>query len=102
MIKDGHLIDIMDVHAMRHEPTKRFHVLFKNAVDRDAFIAQCDFAHCVPERDAGCNITVDIAEIKKMLVRLNCYPLTRLSEEHETLEKKFREAFKKGVTPDGK
>ena len=102
MIKDGHLIDVLDVHAMRHEPTKHFHVLFKNVADRDAFIAQCDFAQCVPEQEYGCNITVDIAEIKKMLVRLNCYPLTRLSEEHETLEKKFREAFKKGVTPNGK
>lgn len=102
MIKDGHLIDIMDVHAMRHEPTKHFHVLFKNAVDRDAFMAQCDFAHCAPEQESGCNITVDIAEIKKMLVLLNCYSLTRLSEEHETLEKKFQKAFKEGVSPDGK
>ena len=102
MIKDGHLIDIMDVHAMRHEPTKHFHVLFKNGVDRDAFMAQCDFAHCVQEKESGCNITVDIAQIKKMLVQLNCYPLTRLSEEHETLQKKFREAFKKGAAPDGK
>lgn len=102
MIKDGKLINILDVYAMRHEPKKHFSVVFAHAEDRETFVRQCDFAECTAFDAEKCRITVDISNIKKLLVCLNSFELKQLSEEHEALEAMFREAFKKGVANNEK
>lgn len=103
MIKDGRLIDVLDVYALRHEPKKRFRAAFRRTEDKENFMRKCDFAECKHEDAAECCfITVDISNIKKLLVHLHEYELLQLSEEHEALEAKFREAFQKGATRNGK
>ena len=102
MIKDGKIIDVLDVYAMRHEPKKHFTAVFTSAEDRDAFVTKCDFAGCTIADSIVCHIAVDISNIKNLLVLLNNFKLKSLSEEHEALEAMFRKAFKKGVTPNGK
>lgn len=102
MIKDGKLVDILDVYAMRHEPKKHFCAVFSRKEDRDIFAEKCDYAECKTEDGQRCNITVDISNIQNLLVHLNRYELLELSERHEALETRFREAFKKGVTSNEK
>ena len=102
MIKDGKIVDILDVYAMRHEPQKYFCAVFRKKEDRDMFAGQCDYAQCVIENENSCRIIVDISNIQNLLVHLNKYELLELSEKHEALEARFREAFKKGVSSNEK
>lgn len=97
MIRDGKLIDVLDVYAMRHEPKKHFNAMFERAEDRNVFLARCDFAACTSGDGNDCHITVDISSIRDLLALLNTFPLTQLSEEHQALESMFREAFGKGA-----
>lgn len=100
MIRDGHLIGTLDVYAMRHEPTKHFRALFRDASDRDAFIARCDFARCSAEAESTACIAVDISRTRDLLALLHQYQLLSLGEEHVALETEFRQAFGKGVMTD--
>lgn len=96
IIKDGKIIDIFDVGALRHEPVKHFDVLFENSKDLDTFIKTCDFADCTAIAASETTITVNIKDIKKLLLLLSRYQIKKLSEKHETLEAKFKKTFKKG------
>lgn len=95
IIKDGKLIDLIDVYALRHEKNKRFAAVFENAEDTQKFIGECSYAHC----KAGgrkCEINIDIADIGRLIKHLTKFKLLSLSEEHETLENRFKSTFAKG------
>lgn len=95
MIKDGKLVDILDVYALRHEENKKFIVVFEKTADVQRFVKECDFAKCEADKET-CFIKINKAQIGRLIQELTKYKLCRLSEEHETLENQFKAVFMKG------
>lgn len=96
MIRDGRLVDIIDVYALRHEENKKFTVVFEKTEDAKQFVEECDFAKCETHNEQ-CFIIINKDHIGKFIKELTKYKLRLLSEEHETLEKRFKSAFMKGA-----
>lgn len=96
MIKDGKIIDIIDVYGLRHEKNKRFVAVFESAADIQRFTVECTFAELKTDGNR-CEIGIDIANTGKLVRLLTAYKLLSLSEEHEMLEDRFKHAFAKGA-----
>lgn len=94
IIRDGKIADLIDVYALRHEKNKHFIAAFKSETDSADFMKNCDFAQCGAEENR-LRISVDISEVERLIRLLKAYPLDFLSEEHETLEDRFKKAFAK-------
>lgn len=88
IIRDGHLVDIVDVYALRHEKNKRFTAVFKESGKIKEFIEKCPFAQCRAEENM-CHIRLDISDTESLIRILKEYELLSLSEKHETLEDRF-------------
>ena len=97
MIKDGKLVDMIDVYALRHEQNKCFAAVFKKADDSLRFAAECTYAKC-ETNNAMCYIKINRKDTGRLIKLLTNYSLLSFSEEHESLENRFKAAFAKGVT----
>ncbi len=95
IIQDGRLVDLIDVYALRHEPSKHFTAVFEQADDMQQFVSRCDYAGCRTDENR-CEIRIDVTHIKRFITDLSKYRLLSLSEKHETLESRFHHAFVKG------
>lgn len=92
IIRDGRIVDLIDVYGLRHEKNKHFMAVFERAADMADFMAKCTFAQCRAEEDR-CRIEIDAGDIAPLLQLLKTYRLRILSEEHETLEDRFKHNF---------
>lgn len=99
IIKDGKLISIVDVRALRQEQNKHFTAVFEKADDTLRFAAECTYAKC-EVNGAACHIGIDRKDTGRLIKLLKSYTLRSLSEEHETLESRFQAVFAKGVNED--
>lgn len=95
VIKDGRIVDVIDVYALRHEKLKRFSAVFENEEAARRFASECTFAEC-NIIGARCEIRIDISNVKRFITQLTEYKLISLSEERTTLEERFGRAFGKG------
>ncbi len=95
IIKDGKIIEVIDVHAMRHEKIKHFIAEFENSSYAEEFSKKCTFATCTANENLSC-ISIDISNIGSLLKMLKIYNLISLTEEHETLENRFHNVFMNG------
>lgn len=96
MIKDGHILDVIDIYRLRHDARKHFYVTFQEHGDVLRFADVCTFAKCQAKGDLDCEIVIDRDNIMKLLRLLKGYKIIALSETHESLEDCFRKAFMKG------
>lgn len=96
VIMNGRIVEMIDVRALRHEPTKHFEAVFATEDGKNEFLKKCDFATCESIGSDTIAITVDLTNIKALLSLLEKYRLLKLSESHETLQSKFNEIFAKG------
>lgn len=95
IIKNGKLIDIVDVYALRHENRKHFTVVFEQAEDSDSFAKECNFA-AITQNGSQCTIQIDRDNTKRLINLLTKYRLVSLSENHITIQDRFNSAFTKG------
>lgn len=95
MIKDGKIIDLINVYDLRHKKNKHFSVVFEKAEDMKVFLGECTYAVCHADVNR-CEIDIDKTDIGRFVKLLTGYKLLSLSEEHETLESRFQNAFAKG------
>lgn len=95
IIKDGRLVDLIDVYALRHKTRKHFTAVFENEESLHQFLDTCSYAVCTASSNQ-CEIQLNVADIKHLIRHLTGYPLLSLSEKHETLEDRFRKTFTKG------
>lgn len=95
IIKDGKLVDLIDVYSMRHTQRRNFEATFENAEDMEDFVSKCNYAACKMD-GRRCEIRIELADIGRLIKRLTEYKLVSLSEEHETLESRFKSTFVKG------
>ena len=97
MIKDGHLFDLIDVYELRHGVEKTFYVTFMSHADMASVQSRCGSVHCVEEAVLNTlKITFPMRDTKQILSILKDYKITSLSEEHDTLENRFKKVFEKG------
>lgn len=92
MIRDGRIVDVIDVYGLRHEKHKQFVAVFENADIASDFIAKCTYAQCRAKGNQ-CEIGIDIADTGRLIKLLTGYRLLSLSEKHETLEARFLRSF---------
>lgn len=93
MIKDGKIVDLIDIYALSHEKRKMFAAIFADALDAQRFAEECDFAMCVTEGNI-CGVSVNVADIGELLRRLKKYKLLSLTEKHRTLEERFERTLR--------
>lgn len=96
MIKDGRIVDIIDVYSLRHEKHKRFIAVFKKPEDIPRFILSCPFAKCETS-GSRCEISFDAQDTGRLITLLKRYALLSLSEEHDTLEEHFKRSLSLGT-----
>lgn len=95
MIRDGRLVDVLDVYALRHEEHKHFVLVFASEEERIRFEKECDYAIC-ESKEQTCHVAIGRENVKRLLKHLKNHQLLSLSEEHETLEHRFKTVFRKG------
>lgn len=101
IIKDGHLFDVIDVYALRHGVEKTFYVTFAREDDIDKVKHACEFAISMEEMPPNTlKINFPMKETRHMLTILKNYKIISLSEEHDTLENRFKKVFEKGAKKD--
>lgn len=101
IIKDGHLFDVIDVYALRHGVEKTFYVTFAREDDIDKVKHACEFAISMEEMPPNTlKINFPMKENRHMLTILKNYKIISLSEEHDTLENRFKKVFEKGAKKD--
>lgn len=94
MIKDGKIVDLIDVYALSHEKRKMFAAFFAAPEDARRFADECDFAMC-ETKDNICGISVDADNIGLLLKSLKNYRLLSLTEKHRTLEERFEHSLRR-------
>lgn len=101
IIRDGRIADLIDVYGLRHERNKQYLAVFEEEADAQKFAQRCTFAGWKVQGNQ-CRIQIDAAEIGRLLRLLKEFRLRLLSEEHETLEKKFRRTMENSQICDEK
>ncbi len=91
MIKDGRIVDVADLYALRHAKTKNFTVTFKNVADAQSFAVVTSLQTVVSGN--LCEVTFPVDAIGLFLDTLKQYSILRVQENKITLEKYFMEAY---------
>lgn len=99
IIKNGKIVNVIDVYAMRHEKTRHFTAAFAKEKQAREFADKCRFATCRVDKNE-CVIDVWRDDTGALIKQLSEFRLLSLSDEHETLEERFRKAFAKGENED--
>lgn len=96
IIKDGKLIDVLDVYELRHTQDKEFNAVFAAVEDAVRFKIECTFATCALDGNK-CTINIQKQKINNLIKLINKYKLISLSEKRETISDRFHAAFVKGA-----
>ena len=96
MIKDGKIIDILDLYQLRHWDTKTFHLTFKARDQFLAFVKECKEAVPTSDEHLSCSVVLPREEVKRLFKTLSKYSIQSLEEKHLTLEEYFRSVYAKG------
>lgn len=102
MIKDGHIIDTVDLWQLRHWKTKTFHICFTSQEELLRFAENWRFVTNVEKEMLRCDIEMPVEEIDHLFHVLKDYKIASFREEHLSLEQYFMQAYQKGVHTDGK
>lgn len=102
MIKDGHIIDTLDLWQLRHWKTKTFHIGFSSNEELFRFSKNCKFVTEAKEEQRRCTVEMPAEEINRLFYLLKGYDVSYLREEHLSLEQYFMQAYQKGVKTNGK
>ncbi len=94
MIKDGHIIDVINLWNLRHWDTKTFIVSFKEEKDFNKFIKNHKNLDGVNNRNKSITISFPKEDIKEFIKELTNYKIKNLREKHMTLEEYFRNKYK--------
>lgn len=101
MIKDGRIIEITEVHELRHPKIKLFKLEFMDCREAKRFSEDSCFIECEKSGDGAYRIKIETGNIGRLLNILKRYQIKSLSEIHETLESRFQKAYAKGAKTDG-
>ncbi len=102
MIKDGHLIDTVDLWNLRHWKTKTFDITFSSREDYDRFLSGWNQISKQDPETLSCQIVMPVEDIKLLFQTLKDCSVASLREEHITLNDYFTQIYAKSPVDDGK
>lgn len=98
MIKDGRIVDAIDLWNIRHWNTKTFDITFSSREEYDKFSEEFTIEQRTEPERQQCRVEIPAEEIPVLFNKLNDFTVTSLRERHITLEQYFRETYRKGDT----
>ena len=101
MIKDGKIIDTLDLWQLRHWKTKNFRIQFSLQEDFDRFLRSWNFIKESDGVQRECVVEMPVSEINPLFHMLKDYSVASLREEHLTLEEYFMQVYQKGAFENG-
>lgn len=93
MIKDGKILDIIDLWQIRHWKTKIFYLTFKSNEDLVSFANEWHNVENIDQNGLKCKITMATSDVDKFFKTLKNYQIKSLREEHFTLEQYFKQTY---------
>lgn len=100
MIKDGHIINTISLHDLRHPVIKNFIIEFENTSDKQHFIDNTDFL-IENEELNHCTVQCNIDQLDAFFNVLKHYKIMNFQEIHRSLQEQFMSAYKEGLTKHG-
>lgn len=101
MIKDGKIIETVDLWQLRHWKTKTFRIRFSGQEDFDRFAGSWNGIKSPDAAQKECRIEMPVSEINQLFQTLQNYDVASLREEHLTLEQYFMQVYEKGAAKNG-
>ena len=95
MIKEGKVIDTLELYQLRHWDTKTFHIVFSQKNQYLDFIDQWETVAESDNEKLACTVIFPKQKIQCFLKKLNEYSIASLHEEHLTLEQYFKNIYEK-------
>lgn len=102
MIKDGYIVDTLDLWQLRHWKTKTFHIHFLTEAELLRFTQNWRFVTKVEKENLICTVEMPVEEINSLFHILKDYKIASFREEHLSLEQYFMRIYQKGADTDGK
>lgn len=96
MIKNGHIVDTIDLWNLRHWKTKTFNITFSTPEDFKRFSTTEKTVKTTNDSKLMCQVELPADEINRLFATLKNYSVAVLREEHITLEQYFRQIYSKG------
>ncbi|MCD8027496.1 MAG: ATP-binding cassette domain-containing protein [Erysipelotrichaceae bacterium] len=93
IIKDGHVIDIVDINQLKNGNLKTFTIRFNKQEDFDNFIQLYD-VRISATNAMQCSIDIFKDQISDLFKNLSIYSIQSLEEQHLTLEDYFTNVYK--------
>lgn len=100
MIKDGHIINTISLHDLRHPVIKNFIIEFENTSDKQHFIDNTNFL-IENEELNHCTVQCNIDQLDAFFNVLKHYKIMNFQEIHRSLQEQFMSAYKEGLTKHG-
>ena len=95
-IKDGHLIDVVDMNALRNLPYRDYEITFANKEDLD----KLDKTHLevleLKEDEKSILVRVKLEKTNELIEEMRKYEITGFTERKHTLEEYFVKDIAKG------
>lgn len=95
MIKDGRIIDTVNLWNLRHWDTKTFHLTFEKKENYDRFLRKWNAIESTSEEQLSCCARFPVEDIRQFFAVLKECPVADLEEEHMTLNQYFTQTYEK-------
>lgn len=96
MIRDGKIIDVLDLWDLRHWKSKTFKIKFIDVESYKTFAQSKRFEKECSEETLEIKVEFPVEKIKEFFAELTKCKVATLREEHITLEQYFRQIYSKG------
>lgn len=101
LIRDGRIIDTVDLWQLRHRDTKTFHIHFSAQDDLSRFTEKWTSIKSMDKVEKMCTVEMPAEEMNHLFHALKDCAVASLREEHLTLEQYFMQIYQKGVDANG-
>ena len=100
-IKDGHLIDVVDMNALRNLPYRDYVIRFKNKEDYEALdLTGIDVLE-KDESELSLLVRIDLKNTNRLIEEIRKYQIVSFSERKHTLEEFFIKDLKEEESKNG-
>lgn len=96
MIRDGKIVDIVDLWDLRHWKTKTFDLAFSTKADYEQFLKNWNQIKMRNPKELSCRVEMPVSDIKLLFQTLKECSVESLREQHITLNDYFTQIYEEG------
>ena len=96
VIDNGHILGILDAHAVRHQKNKRYKIIFNKENDFTKFVSEWNKQEIVSTEGETCFMNIPLEKVGCLIRELRKYDICVFDEESITLEDEFKRIYMKG------